>query len=144
MKYRTKQKSININNINLRKNQSNKNCKLIKNNKDLEYEYVKKIVYILSFYIIIYLTINIKVFARDPSLIEKLYSAFSKIKNYIVRLSTPAAGVAISSGLIMRKFSFGDEERVRTSKKLIRGSIFAYAFIICIDLVLSLIQLLVG
>ena len=44
----------------------------------------------------------------------------------------------------MRKFSFGDEEKIRTGKKLIAGSLFSYAFILAIDLVLSAIQSLVG
>ena len=40
----------------------------------------------------------------------------------------------------MKKFSFGDEERIRTSKKLIRGSLFSYAFILALDLILSAIN----
>ena len=43
----------------------------------------------------------------------------------------------------MKKFSFGDEERIRTGKRIIRGSLFSYAFILCIDLILSAIQLLI-
>ena len=43
----------------------------------------------------------------------------------------------------MKKFSFGDEERIRTGKKVIRSSLFSYAFILCIDLILSAIKLLV-
>jgi hypothetical protein len=44
----------------------------------------------------------------------------------------------------MQKFSFGDEERIRTGKKVIRGSLFAYVFILGIDLILSAVQLLMG
>jgi len=44
----------------------------------------------------------------------------------------------------MQKFSFGDEERIRTGKKVIRGSLFSYVFILAIDLILSLVQLLMG
>ena len=46
------------------------------------------------------------------------------------------------SGFIMQKFSFGDEEKIRTGKKVVRGSLFSYAFILVIDSVLSAIQLL--
>lgn len=42
----------------------------------------------------------------------------------------------------MKKFSFGDEERLRTGKRIIRGSLFSYAFLISIDLILSTINLL--
>ena len=44
----------------------------------------------------------------------------------------------------MKKFSFGDEERIRVGKKLIHGSLFSYAFILAIDLILSAIQLLLS
>ena len=36
--------------------------------------------------------------------------------------------------------SFGDEERLRIAKKLIRGSLFSYAFILVLDLILSAIS----
>ena len=42
----------------------------------------------------------------------------------------------------MKKFSFGDEEKIRTGKRLVKGSLFSYGFILCIDLVLSLINTL--
>lgn len=44
----------------------------------------------------------------------------------------------------MKKFSFGDEERIKIGKKVIRGSLFSYAFILSIDLILSAIELLVS
>ena len=44
----------------------------------------------------------------------------------------------------MKKFSFGDEERIRIAKKLIRGSLFSYGFILAINLILSAIQSLIG
>lgn len=44
----------------------------------------------------------------------------------------------------MKKFSFGDEERIRTGKKIIRGSLFSYGFILAIDLVLAAIELLLS
>ncbi len=71
-------------------------------------------------------------------------SAFSEIEKWIIKLSTPAAAVAVGSGIFMKKFSFGDEERIRTGKKIIRNSLFSYAFILAIDLILSAIKSLVG
>ena len=44
----------------------------------------------------------------------------------------------------MKKFSFGDEERIRMGKKLIKGSLFSYAFILAIDLILSAIKSLIS
>ena len=84
------------------------------------------------------------VFAADPSLVTKLKSAFEKIQSYIMKLATPVAAVAIGTGALMRKFSFGDEEKIRTGKNLIKGSIFSYAIVLCTDMILSLINTLVG
>jgi len=43
----------------------------------------------------------------------------------------------------MQKFSFGDEERIRSGKKLIRISIVSYAFILLLDLIIGLIETLI-
>ena len=80
----------------------------------------------------------------EPSLITKINSAFESIEEWILKLSTPAAAVAVGSGVFMKKFSFGDEEKIRTGKKIIKGSLFSYAFILAIDLILSAIKSLVS
>ena len=95
--------------------------------------------YFILFFLFFYF---VEVFAADPKLISTLTGAFEKIEKYIVKISTPAAAVAVGSGVLMKKFSFGDEERIRTSKKVIRGSLFSYGFILVIDLVLSLMETL--
>ena len=82
------------------------------------------------------------VFSADQKLVSTLNSAFEKIESYIVKMSTPAAAVAVGTGVLMKKFSFGDEEKIRTANKLIKGSLFSYGFILCIDLILSLFQTL--
>ena len=79
-------------------------------------------------------------FAATPKLVTKLSSAFKDIKSWLLKLATPAAAVAVGAGLFMKKFSFGDEERLRIAKKLIRGSLFSYAFILVLDLILSAIS----
>ena len=75
-----------------------------------------------------------------PKLISTLGSAFEKIETWLVSLATPAAAVAVGVGVFMKKFSFGDDERMRTGKKLIRTALISYALILVIDLVLSTIQ----
>ena len=87
-------------------------------------------------------TFNTSVLAADPKLVTTLDNAFEKIEDYIIKISTPAAAVAVGTGVLMKKFSFGDEEKIRTANKLIRGSLFSYGFILCIDLILSLFQTL--
>ena len=105
---------------------------------------MKKIffIFILTAYIVLILSTT--VFGATPKLVNKLNSAFEDIEGWIIKISTPAAAVAVCSGALMRKFSFGDEEKIRTGKKLITGSLFSYAFILAIDLVLSAIQSLIG
>lgn len=98
----------------------------------------------ILFFIFFCSALNTEVFAADPKLISTISSAFEKIEKYIIKISTPAAAIAVGTGVLMKKFSFGDEEKIRTAKKLINGSLFSYAFILCIDLVLSLIQTLLS
>lgn len=81
--------------------------------------------------------------AADPKLVTKLKNAFEKISSWLVKLATPAAAVAVGTGVMMKKFSFGDEERIRIGKKLIKSSLFSYAFILATDLILSAIKSLV-
>ena len=82
-------------------------------------------------------------FDSPPALVDKLTNAFESIKSWLITLATPAAAVAVGVGVFMKKFSFGDEERIRVAKKLIRGSLFSYAFILAINLILSAIKSLV-
>lgn len=94
--------------------------------------------------IVIFLTFSSFSFAGYPKLVSKIIDAFEDIKSYLVAIATPIAAVAIGSGFLMQKFSFGDEERIRTGKKLIRTSIVSYAFILVLDLIISLIKSLIG
>lgn len=96
----------------------------------------------LSFLFI--LSFNSATFAAEPKIVGKINSAFEEIEKWILKISTPAAAVAVGTGVFMKKFSFGDEEKIRTGKKLIKGSLFSYAFILAIDLILSAIKSLVG
>ena len=83
-------------------------------------------------------------FAAYPKLVSRLINGFNTIKEWIIKIATPAAAVAVGSGVFMKKFSFGDEERIRVGKKVIRSSLFSYAFILAIDLILSTIQVLIA
>ena len=114
-------------------------------NKKLKF--IKKIFIILILHVILlgYLfVVPHEVFAADPTLITKLKGAFEKIEGYILKLATPVAAISIGVGALMKKFSFGDEEKIRTGRNLIRGSLFSYAVVLCTDMILSLINTLVG
>ncbi len=108
----------------------------------LKYYYILYIL-IISFILILFYSPN-SFALGDPKLISTINSAFEDIESWILKIATPAAAVAVGTGVFMKKFSFGDEEKIRTGKKLIKGSLFSYAFILAIDLILSAIQSLVG
>ena len=106
------------------------------------------IIFELFLLIILMLIFSINLFASDvtsstPELVNMLNRAFENIKGWLLALATPAAAVAVGVGVFMKKFSFGDEERIRIAKKLIRGSLFSYAFILAINLILSAIKSLI-
>lgn len=75
----------------------------------------KKILFISL--IIIFALSSISFAASDPKLIRTLNNGLTKIKEWIIKLSTPAAAVAIGTGILMKKFSFGDEERIIMRQK---------------------------
>ena len=104
---------------------------------------MKKILFISILFIYLIFSLSICSFAATPKLVTKLNSAFEDIEGWIIKISTPAAAVAVCTGALMRKFSFGDEEKIRIGKKLISGSLFSYAFILAVDLILSAIQSLI-
>ena len=109
----------------------------------------KKIIFFIFFIIFLSIVLlcifNSSCFALgEPKIVSKLNSAFEDIESWILKLSTPAAAVAVGTGVFMKKFSFGDEERIRTGKKIIRGSLFSYGFILAIDLILSAIKSLIS
>ncbi len=107
---------------------------------------MKKLYYVIQILFLVFVFLNCFCtfsFGAYPKLVNTITSAFKTIESWLLRISTPAAAVAVGSGVFMKKFSFGDEERIRTGKRVIRGSLFSYAFILCIDLILSAIQLLI-
>ena len=99
--------------------------------------------FILFIAITILFAFSFPVYGAYPKLINKLISAFENIKSYIIAIATPIAAVAIGSGFLIQKFSLGDEERIRTGKKLIRTSIISYTFILVLDLLINLIETLI-
>ena len=100
-------------------------------------------VLILSIILVSFTFISISFGLGTPKLVSTMEKAFENIESWLIKLATPMAAVAVGSGLFMQKFSFGDEEKIRTGKKLVKTALFSYAFILAIDLVLSAIQSLI-
>ena len=91
--------------------------------------------FFIIFYYLLF-SLSIPSYAAYPKLVNKIMDAFEDIEKWLIRLATPAAAVAVGTGIFMKKFSFGDEEKIRTGKNIIRGSLFSYAFILVLDLTL--------
>ncbi|MDD3303373.1 MAG: hypothetical protein PHP54_00450 [Clostridia bacterium] len=98
---------------------------------------------IVIFLFIIFVVGNHIFAATDPTLVNKLGTVFKRILSYLKTLATPAAGVAIASGIMFRKFSFGDEEKMIKGKKIIINAIICYAMILSIDLITKFIEAVV-
>ena len=97
----------------------------------------KKILIFTLLFILLFATIS---FAATAKVVTKVQKALETISGWIVKIAAPAAAVAIGTGLLMKKFSFGDEERILAGKKLIRSALFSYAFILLTDLILDAIK----
>ena len=115
----------------------------------MKYFFYKKYIFctlfLILFFIIFIFSFSENSFALgDPKIVSKINDAFEDIESWILKIATPAAAVAVGTGVFMKKFSFGDEEKIRTGKKLIKGSLFSYAFILAIDLILSAIKSLIS
>ena len=104
--------------------------------------YVEFIIIFSSIFVLLNYN-NYSLGASTPKLVNTIEKAFESIESWLIKLSTPMAAVAVVSGLFMQKFSFGDEEKIRSGKKLVKTALFSYAFVLAIDLVLSAIKSLI-
>ena len=107
---------------------------------------IKKILsIIILFFIILSVFTSSKAYAlAAPALVTRFSTAFLAIKRWLLTISTPVAAVSIIIGFLMKKLSFGDEERMRIGKKLVRNSFVSYIFILMIDLIIDAIQFIAG
>lgn len=104
--------------------------------------YVEFIIIFSSIFVLLNYN-NYSLGASTPKLVNTIEKAFESIESWLIKISTPMAAVAVVSGLFMQKFSFGDEEKIRSGKKLVKTALFSYAFVLAIDLVLSAIKSLI-
>ena len=83
-------------------------------------------------------------YCSDPTIVNKLNSAFKKIRDWMIKLATPAAAVSVGIGIFITKFSFGEDDKILKGKRLIRTTLYSYGFILAIELILKAIESLVG
>ena len=82
---------------------------------------MKKIILFTFIFTLAFVTVS---FGATQKIVSRIEDALETISGWIVKISTPAAAVAIGSGLIIKKFSFGDEERIMVGKKLFEALFF--------------------
>lgn len=100
----------------------------------------KKFMKVITILCFICIFVSVSYGATDPTLVTKLNGAFKKIQGYLVKLAVPAAGVAIATGVMIRKLSFGDEEKMAMGKKVITNAVVCYGIIISIDLIIKFVD----
>lgn len=120
-----------------------KNQNIINKNNRKRKVTKKMLFNICTFLLVFFLSQHIYA-TSDPTLVNKLNTVFKKLESYLVKLATPIAGVAIGVGVMMRKLSFGDEEKMIKGKKTIINAIMGYAIIISINLIIKFIDALLG
>ena len=103
----------------------------------------KRILLVLIIVMLTFIITNDVYAATTPTLVNRLNSALKNILSYLEKLATPAAGVAIASGVMIRKFSFGDEEKMVIGKRVIINAIVGYGIILLIDLILKFVEAVV-
>lgn len=105
---------------------------------------MRKYINITMVILMVFVLVGSNVFAATtPTLVTKLNSALKKILSYLEKLAPAAAGVAIASGVMVRKFSFGDEQKLILGKRIIINAIIGYATILLIDVILKFVDSLV-
>ncbi len=78
--------------------------------------------------------------ASYPTIMNNLNSALTKIQSWLVTIATPAAAIGVISGVLIKKFSFGDTERMLVGRRLIRSCFVSYGMVMGIDLLLKAIK----
>ena len=85
---------------------------------------IKRKILHICVYIIAFLLIETKSYAAYPALVAKLQGAFESVQSWLLALATPAAGISIATGAFMKKFSFGDDEKIRSEVAHLRNNMY--------------------
>ena len=75
-----------------------------------------------------------------PDIVKNIYNALDSIRKWMLIIATPAAAVGVISGVFIKKFSFGDEERMITGRKLVKNSLAGYGVAVSTGLILTAIE----
>ena len=75
---------------------------------------IKKIFYLFIFFSLFIFSSTS--FAADPQIIGKLNSAFENIEGWLLKLSTPAAAVAVGTGVFMKNLVLVMKKKLEQEK----------------------------
>lgn len=95
-------------------------------------------VIVLVFCVLI-MTVSFAAAASYPTIMNNLNTALKKIQEWMVTIATPAAAIGVITGILIKKFSFGDTERMIVGRRLIRSCFVSYGMVVGIDLILKAI-----
>lgn len=98
----------------------------------------KGVVIVIVFCVLI-VTASFAATVKYPVIMNNLSAALTKIQSWLVTIATPAAAIGVITGVLIKKFSFGDVERMLTGRRLIRSSFVSYGVVVGIDLILKAI-----
>ena len=93
---------------------------------------------------ILMMNVSFAAAAKYPTIMNTLQASLVKIQAWLVAIATPAAAIAVITGVLIKKFSFGDTERMMVGRRLIRSSFVSYGMVVGIDLILKAISTFVA
>lgn len=67
--------------------------------------FIKRLI-LLTIIITFIILLDNYVLAADPKIITTMKKSLDQIKAWIIKLATPAAAIAVGTGVFMKKFSF--------------------------------------
>ena len=100
----------------------------------------KKFAVLVTVFCVLIMTVSFAAAASYPTIMNNLNSALTKIQSWLVTIATPAAAIGVISGVLIKKFSFGDTERMLVGRRLIRSCFVSYGMVMGIDLLLKAIK----
>lgn len=68
-------------------------------------------------------------YGESQGILKNLGTMIQQAQNTIIGVSSAAAGVGVGTGVFMKKFSMGKQDRIETGNRLIRDSFIGWATI---------------
>lgn len=82
---------------------------------------MKKLYYVIQIIFLVFIFLNCFCtfsFGAYPKLVNTITSAFKTIESWLLRISTPAAAVAVGSGVFMKKLALVMRKELEQEKEL--------------------------